>query len=179
VARAATPKYQDWAEADAALSRYAEVDATINAIGAEIDLAVERIRARYADRLAPLDAEQKVLTTALRKWLKKRLADLGDERSITRVSGTLGLRTGNPRVEAIDPDWDEDDIIESLETHIPKFVRTVPEVDREGILRAVREQEISAETLAKAGLEVRQSEKFYIDLAKCGMPQEDSRDAAG
>lgn len=142
---------------------------------AERDALVLKINSRYESPLAECAETLTEKTDALRAWAEANNDQFpAGRKSLALVSGTLGFRTGTPKLSLVSRAWNWDKVLQIIE-QMPlwqAFVRSKKEVDKESILTQ-RSQDPDKSTfdheLKRIGLRVSQDESFFIepDLSKC------------
>jgi phage host-nuclease inhibitor protein Gam len=131
------------------------------ALTAERDAQVLAITQRYAARLAELGATVERCTVFLGEWAEANPAEFPKARkSIDMTAGTLGFRTGTPKLKLLSRAWNWDKVLAAVQATLPAFIRSKPEVDKEAILG---QREELAEFLPLVGLKVDQDESFFIE----------------
>jgi len=133
------------------------------------DDEVLAINSKYETDLAACSELLKVKTDALRAWAESNPQEFAKGRkSIDMLSGTLGFRTGTPKLAPLSRAFTWDKVIELLKSMVPwaPFVRVKAEVDKEGILgaaAAAADKSKFAEDLKRVGLQVKQEESFFVE----------------
>ena len=126
-------------------------------------LAVEE---KYAANLAACEADIKAKSEILRAWAEANPEAFGKKKSIDFAAGTLGFRTGTPKLKLL-ARWTWDKVLAAIEARAFNFVRTTPEVDKEAIITfyasATDKPEVEAKVLAPIGVKVVQDESFYVE----------------
>ena len=85
-------------------------------------------------------------------------------KSIKLANGTLGFRTGTPKLALLSRAWNWDKVLDKVQSLIPAFIRTKKEVDKEAILGHER-TEVLINSLTGCGLKIVQDESFFIEPA--------------
>lgn len=104
----------------------------------------------------------------LELWARMHPDAFDGKRSLELVQGTIGFRTGQPRV-ALPRGCDEAALCLELQAAgLGRFVRTVPVLDREEVIRAARsdapEDSAWPARLSKEfGIRVSQAERFFAE----------------
>jgi phage host-nuclease inhibitor protein Gam len=83
------------------------------------------------------------------------------KKSLELSHGKIGFRTGTPKLKLLKSfNWDR--VVEKLEQHLPSFVRTKKEADKEKLL-SCRDEASTAEKFKLIGIEVVQDETFFVE----------------
>ena len=121
---------------------------------------------RYAANIALCDARIKELSGTLKIWAEANPTEFGKKKSIDFAAGTLGFRTGTPKLKLL-ARWTWDKVLEAIEARAFNFIRTTPEVDKEAIITffntSTDKAEVEAKVLAPIGVKVVQDESFYVE----------------
>ena len=133
------------------------------------DEEVLKINERYESDLSQWDEKINGHTDALRAWAESNPDQFPKSRkSIEMLSGTLGFRTGTPKLALLSRAFNWDKVL-SLITANPIFafaVRVKKEVDKEAILDSYGNSNSKADSaidLQKVGLKVVQEESFFVE----------------
>src|SRR5579863_550173 len=120
------------------------------------DARLLEVRTDYDHTFKEIDARIGPKLAALHEWAGANPAAFKARKSIEFAAGTLGFRTGTPRLKALKGfTWDA--VLRSLRAvGLNEFIRMKEEVDKEAIIAARRE--IPDETMKKAGLTLVQEE---------------------
>ena len=126
-------------------------------------LAVEE---KYAANIAACDTAIKVQSDALRAWAEANPAEFGKRKSLDFAAGTLGFRTGTPKLKLL-PRWTWVHVLIEIQNRAFNFIRNTPEVDKEAILTfyasATDKPAVEAKVLAPIGVKVVQDESFFVE----------------
>jgi phage host-nuclease inhibitor protein Gam len=152
-----------------------EAEAVMNALActannqrkfiARRDAEVLAINSKYEANISECAEDLKIKTDALRAWAEGNPDQFPKGRkSIQFVSGTLGFRTGTPKLALLNRSWNWEKALQAVYQWLPAFIRETPEIDKEALL-AQRDEQIIVETLPKVGLKVIQDESFFIEPA--------------
>lgn len=150
------------AEAEDAMSAIAQADAKRRGLEAAMDAKVHAIHEASAPALAECDTEIKRQSQALQVWAEANPQEFGKKKSLTFLSGTLGFRTGGPKLALLNKAWNWEKVLEQVQRCLPNFIRDKPEIDKEAILGQRDEEAIKA-VLPRCGLKVTQDEGFFIE----------------
>ena len=148
------------ADAEAGVTRLAEVVNARRAFASAMDDEILAIRNRYELKLGQLDAQIEQTTGDLEAWAVANPSEFGKRKSIEFLNGTVGFRTGTPKLSLLSPAWTWEKVTAAVERLLPNFIRNKPEVDKESILG---QRDELAEFLPSVGLKVTQGESFYVE----------------
>ena len=147
-----------------AFADYAKASASVAKINAEIDLKVAQIREKKADELSAHNAEMERTFEVLQAYaVENRDMLFTKKKSLETAHGTIGFRTGTPKL-AKSKKYTWEGILDLVKTHLPDFVRTKSELNKEDLLKAHSEKDEAV--LAKfpdCGIFVEQNETFYVE----------------
>lgn len=127
---------------------------------AEIDARTLELKERHKDELAGIAKSIKEKSTVVQSWAEENPEDFGKAKSLRLAGGTIGFRTGTPKLVLLTRKWTWEKVLEAVQRILPDFIRNKPEVDKEAII--ARREEL-AEFLPMVGLEVAQGESFFIE----------------
>lgn len=142
------------------LAAYAKSEAEIRKINAEIDLKVSQIREKYQDRLNSLDTIKADSFDVVMQYAEENPQLFEKKRSIDTAFGVLGYRLGTPKL-ATRKGFTWSAALELLKSKFSQFVKTKEDVNKEAILA---DKTLSDNDLKTVGLEIVQTDSFYIDL---------------
>lgn len=109
------------------------------------------------------EAEKALLLKELESWAEEASATW-PKRTMDTPFGKLGYRKTTPAVKVIKRMVKSfAEAVDLTMLHFPQFVRKVFEIDKEAILAADREGEITSEELTRCGLMVDQRDEFWIE----------------
>ncbi len=142
------------------LAAYAKSEAEIRKINAEIDLKVSQIREKYQDRLNSLDTIKTESFDVVMQYAEENPQLFEKKRSIDTAFGVLGYRLGTPKLSTRKGfTWSAS--LELLKAKFSQFVKTKEDVNKEAILA---DKTLSDNDLKTVGLEIVQTDSFYIEL---------------
>jgi len=148
-----------------AFGQYAAADAKIAAITAKMDEQFVKIREKYADELARLDAERCAAFEVMNVFaLEQRDALFSKRKSMETIHGIIGFRTGTPKLKPRKGfKWPA--VLELLRRFGSDYIRTSEEPDKARLL-ADRGNAECAQLMSDCGIEVVQDEVFYVEPKK-------------
>lgn len=164
----------------ALVNQIAKLESEHLAIAARRDRAVQRINARYAVKLAPLDDEIDAMLARADAYAELHRTQLlpKDKKSVDLACATFGWRTGNRTVKITPKTISEEDVISALKiAGLGAYVRTCEEIAKDKILADCKddltlaaanpatpgEDKSQPVPLAQVHLKITQSETFYIE----------------
>jgi len=119
-------------------------------------LAAEK---KYA---ADIDVCEKFISdaeAALEAWAEKNPAEFANKKkSIKFTSGTIGFRTGQPKLEKTSKAITWERCLEAVQSLLPNFIRQEPAIDKQAIIAQAKDL---APILPQCGLKVVQGEQFF------------------
>jgi phage host-nuclease inhibitor protein Gam len=156
-------------EAEALVGEIALV--TLNQIRttAKMDQEITAVRQKYEGNLAAYSEDLKTKTDTLRAWAEACPDQFPKGRkSIQFVQGTIGFRTGTPKLALLSRLWNWDRVHKSLiALGLAKdYLRTKEEIDKEAIIAAASkntDKDGAALACAAFGTKVIQEESFYVE----------------
>lgn len=138
---------------------------TVNAniLRASLD---SRILAAHAAIDPELDATNKAIKSNIavaKAWALKHKSEFGPGKSMDFGLGTVGFRTGMPKVSLL-KGWTVENVIESIRRLFPRrgYVRTVDVLDNAALIAA--RDELTPADQAAIGVDIGQDEKFFVDI---------------
>lgn len=147
------------ADAEEALGRLAEKSYQRDMLTAELDLRLKAVREDYEGRISGLSAEINQAFDALNIWADGHPGEFADRKSIEMVHGTLGYRTGQPRLKTL-RGWTWERVAAAVQTALPKYLRIRIEANKDGLLDD--RDSIGKDKLADVGVQVVQDETFFV-----------------
>lgn len=150
---------------ETAFSEYAIADAEAVKINAMIDVQMTKIREKWADKLAELTERKDKAFDIMQAWaMENRDEIFTKKKSYESTHGTLGFRTGTPKLKTLRGfTWSA--VTNLLKEFLPGYVRTSEEPAKDKLL-ADRDVPETAELFAKCGFGVVQDETFYVEPKK-------------
>ena len=150
---------------EAAFAEYAIADAKLQKINATIDVKMTEVREKYADEIAKhADAKDKSFDVLQAFALENKDELFAKKKSLESVHGTLGFRTGTPKLKTLKGfTWGA--VTNLLKEFLPGYVRTSEEPAKDKLL-ADRDCEEVASLFSKVGISVTQDETFFVEPKK-------------
>lgn len=143
---------------------FAEATNAINALDAAKNAEILAIEQKYEAQIEAHKQELKAHAKLIEAWaMQNPTAFPKDKKSIEFPCGLIGHRTGTPTVKAIGG-WTLDRAALKLSADGQRqFLAVKESVSKELILAAARDNAINAEWLRNYGLQITQTERFFIE----------------
>ena len=153
------------------LIEYANADAELEKITAEMNLKLNEIKKQYTDRVTALTAVKDEKFTTIQLYATQNKDNLFDEkRSVDYLHGTIGYRWGNYKVVTVKGVTFKA-AVKLMEKVKMLHGYLVQKVDlNKDLIIANREDKKLMEKLKAVGIEVDQEENFFIELKKEEVP---------
>lgn len=155
-----THSIQSRDEAEARMRELAEHANERISLIADMDAEILDCKKQYEAHIAEQDALIKQAADDLEAWALANPDLFEKPKSIAFLSGTLGFRTGTPKLALLNRKWNWETVTSAVERLLPNFIRNKPEVDKDAILG---QRDELAEFLPQCGLKVTQDEGFFIE----------------
>jgi phage host-nuclease inhibitor protein Gam len=155
-------------ELESTLGRYAAAMLQHEALTLDLEERIRQIRAEYEERFAPLAATGEAILKDMAAWAALNPERFREKKSLELLHGTVGFRTGMPRVSLARGAKEEDVVAEMLEAgDAEAYLRRVVELDRQRIIAAWSGDDAATKALlGRFGIDVKQSERFYADIKR-------------
>jgi phage host-nuclease inhibitor protein Gam len=154
-------------EAEAVMNELALCANNRRKIVARMDAAVLKIQEAEALNIGICDAAIAERSDALRAWAEAHPEEFPKGRkSIEFLSGTLGFRTGTPKLALLSRAFTWDKVRDLVAQIMPHYIRTKLEVDKEAMLAdygVSEDKGVTADKFKRAGVKVTQDEAFFIE----------------
>lgn len=131
-------------------------------IHADRNRAVAELDENCRPHLEQIAKELKTLTGAIQQWAQNNPNEFGKKKSIEFTHGTIGFRTGTPKLALLSRAWTWAKVLEAVQSMLPAFIRNKPEIDKEAIL-GQRDEELIQYAIKACGMKVVQDESFYVE----------------
>lgn len=155
-------------QAEAAMAKIDDIDRRLAGWDLEEAEAVQKVRDEFNEKrkaggYIAIETQRAFLARELEAWAETDAANWG-KKTVETAYGSFGYRFSSPSVALVKRVARSfKHALELLGKRLPVYIRTVSEVDREGILAAEREKTLDAKALRECGLEVRQANEFWIE----------------
>ena len=115
-----------------------------------MDAELQAVRDNYENRLATLKQLLSEKTEAARAWAETNAAEFGERRSIEFAHGTIGFRTGPPKLKTL-VKWKWDGVLEALRAARwgAAYLRVKEEINKEQIHRGRRRENFERDGIAQ------------------------------
>lgn len=148
-------------DAEQAMNALALAENNKRKLVAQRDAAVLKIQENSAPGITECEVFIDKATRELQAWAEANPdAFTKGRKSLDLAAGTLGFRTGTPKLALLSRAWNWKKVTDALMLHLPNFIRSVPEPDKESLL-AQREE--LAPMFPLIGVKVEQGESFFIE----------------
>ncbi len=162
ISKNVTPNLTTLAEVEERMGDLARHTNARIALIAEMDARILAIKNEYEFELADVDKISRLATEDLEAWSNANPDQFIKRKSIEFLNGTLGFRTGTPKLVPLARAWTWEKITGAVCLCLPNFIRNRPEVDKEAII-GQRDDPTVAAMLPHCGLKVTQGEKFFVE----------------
>lgn len=137
----------------------------LDARRSEMERAIAEVRTTHTPDIDSMERELVEKRAHVHLWAEDNRESFRGKKSLDCHHGTIGFRSGPPRLERVEPDLSWSHIAHKLGRFGwgADYLRTPPpqpEVNKEAIL--ADRHKLAAAKLEKAGLRIVQDEKFYI-----------------
>ena len=150
-------------EAEAVMTELAQRANNLRKIIAGRDAAVLRINEAFAADIGAAKKDIDDKTDIIRAWAEANPDQFPKGRkSLALANGTLGFRTGTPKLALLNRKWTWAKALLAVRTLLPAFIRDTPEIDKEALI-AQRDEEAIQYGLSHAGLKITNDESFFIE----------------
>lgn len=152
------------AEAHEAMRLFAEKSSQLKALEAKMELDIQKARDKYKLKIETLRLEKDDSFDKLKAFAEEHRNDLFTKRkSLDWTHGILGFRTSTPKVDKPSRiTWAN--ILEIIKKeNLTRFLRTKEEINKEAIVECREDEEVMAKLKDVAGLEVVQTETFFVE----------------
>lgn len=151
-------------QAEDSFARFADADARQQQITAKMDVAITKIREKYADDLAELEEVKNTAFEEIQSYAENNRAEFGNKKSMEFQHGVIGFRTGTPKLK-LRKGFTWNSVTTLIKEFLPGYIR-VEEAPAKDRLLADRENPETAALFPKVGIMVDQDETFYIEPKK-------------
>jgi phage host-nuclease inhibitor protein Gam len=149
-------------EAEACMRSLAEITNARRIYTAERDAKVLAIDAQFAEHFAYCDDLIKMYSAQLSDWALAHPEEFPkDRKTLTFDYGTITQRTGTHALKLL-RGWNWERALGAVMSRLPNFIRSKPEIDKEGII-ATRDELEKLGVLPLCGLKIDQGEKLHIE----------------
>jgi len=163
------PQLETRDDAEAAVGAVALLTISQQKTTAKMDAELTAIRQKYEASLSEINASLKLETDKLRAWAEANPDEFPKGRkSIQFVQGTIGFRTGTPKVVLLNRSWNWKKVLKAIhDFSLTNFIRVKEEVDRDAILSSnsqAKDPVFHANgVLRPIGVKIAKEESFFIE----------------
>lgn len=150
-------------EAEGVMNDLAVAENTRRKFIARRDADVLAVNAKYENAIGACAETVRAKSEMLRAWAEATPEAFAKGRkSIDLGSGTLGFRTGTPKLALLSRAWDWNKVLAALRAcGLKNFIRTKDEVDKEAIIAAA--VAAGGVGIPGVGVKVVQEESFFVE----------------
>lgn len=131
-------------------------------IAARMDAAVLKVKVEFAMALTQCATAENEITERLHAWAMANPREFEKRKSVVLPSGTIGFRTGMPKLALLSRKWNWKKALEAVQQYLPAFIRGKPEIDEAAII-GQRDDATLKMALPMCGIKVAQDESFYVE----------------
>ena len=155
-------------DAEAAMAKLNNLDMQLAAWDLAEANEIAEVRERHAvlqkkgGRIG-FEAEKTLILKELESWAENDVQHW-EKKTMETSFGNMGFRISTPAVvliKKIARNFKE--ALELLRAKMPEYVREAPEIDKEKILAASRDETLKTDSLEKCGLKVDQKDEFWVE----------------
>lgn len=152
-------------QAEQAFAEFASADAQVQNLTSKMDLEMTKIREKYAERLAELNAGKEKSFEIIQAYaIENKDVLFVKKKSVESAHGTFGFRTGTPKLKNLKGfTWAA--VTNLAKQFLPAYIRVSEELDKQSLL-SDREKEDVAGKLSQIGVQVVQEEAFFVEPKK-------------
>lgn len=153
--------------AEQAFAEFAAADAKVQNLTSKMDVEMTRIREKYAEQLAVLNAAKEKNFEILQAFaVENREVLFSKKKSVESAHGVFGFRTGTPKLKNLKGfTWAA--VTNLVKELMPGYIRISEELNKQKLLDD-RELPEMAEYFPKIGVQVVQDESFFVEPKKEG-----------
>lgn len=153
--------------AEQAFAEFAAADAKVQNLTSKMDVEMTRIREKYAEQLAVLNAAKEKNFEILQAFaVENREVLFSKKKSMESAHGVFGFRTGTPKLKNLKGfTWAA--VTNLVKELMPSYIRISEELNKQKLLDD-RELPEMAEYFPKIGVQVVQDESFFVEPKKEG-----------
>lgn len=129
----------------------------------EMDREITAVRERFEKPLHDLGKQIEDRTVLLESWASANPAEFGKKKSIELLHGTVGYRTGTPKLKTL-AKWTWDRVLEAIKTlGFDALVRVKEAVNKEAIIGAIGAGTFTDTEARAIGVQLVQDEAFFVE----------------
>lgn len=147
-------------DAEDAFSNYNDIVSRLSIVEGKMNVEITKVKAKYETDISELQDNRDRYFEMLQAYAEGNPGLFEKKKSIDFTHGTLGFRTGTPKLKTLKGfTWESVKVL--VKRLMPDYVRTEEAVAKDMLL-ANREQPDVKNNLANVGIEVVQDESFYV-----------------
>ena len=131
-------------------------------VQAEREAKHQEVDKFFASELGSLAGRLDERAGWVQSWAEANPTLFEKRKSIEFTHGTVGFRTGTPKLALLDRKWNWEKVLEQVRRLLPAFIRDTPTIDKEAIL-AQRAEPALQFAIKGCGMKVVQDESFYVE----------------
>ena len=149
-------------EFEQSMAEYAAAESREQSIKAKMEAELTKVRAKYAEQLEDLEAVKEVHFNVVEQYAVEHRSELfADKKKVEGVHGTIGFRTGSPKLALISGvTWPM--VTERCREFLPDYIKTSYDLAKSKLLADRGKEEVYSQ-FEKLGVKVVQEESFYLD----------------
>lgn len=151
-------------EAEEAFGEFANADAKQQKIQATMDVAIVKIRDKYADQLTELADVKNKAVEVVQSFAENNRDLFGKRKSMELTHGVIGFRTSTPTLKTR-KGYTWASALNLIKEFLPDYIRTKEEVSKDRLLVDREIPEVAA-LFSKTGIMVQQDEAFFLEPKK-------------
>jgi len=133
----------------------------------QMEAMIMAVRDRFEDQITACREDIKGKLELAEMWALANPDEFKGKKSVVMVHGTVGYRTGMPRLKTIRGyTWDR--VLDLLRRVAPDYIRIKEEVAKDAII--AQAADIGPDLLKQVGVKVEQNEAFYVEPHKNEVP---------
>ncbi len=148
------------------LSKYSELQNRIKALETDLNERLRLVREEYEGIFTAANAAATVIFDDIELWAAEHPDSFIKRKSLELLHGTVGYRTGQPRL-TLPRGVKEDVVVQEMQEagDVDAWLRTSVELDKSRMIAGWQGDDCATvqELLGRFGIKVVQSERFYIE----------------
>lgn len=152
-------------DVDQALLKLGKTETLIQHEEAIMNDAMQQLRDAFDKGTSDARQQKAALETDIEAFCIENKDEFEAKKSRELIHGVVAFRTAPPAVKLLNRKYNWNTVLELLrKLRMSKYIRTVDEVDKSGLLAAAAAEEITDEKLAACGMKIDQGETFSIEI---------------
>lgn len=154
----------DDARAAEMMEQFAKCSSALKKIEADMEISIQKIRAKYDDDVQRLRSEISQYTDSLQAYAEKNKERFfSKKKSHDMLHGMIGFRTGTPKVVKDRKITIKELIIRLRDMNLGRFIRTTEELNKEVVIQE-RDNVDTMRQMKAVGVTVVQDETFFVEV---------------